>query len=292
MKIDSVGNVLIPPTKIVSNSPVFVSPSAGSTGLTQGALEGKLHLWFTAKRRIVNQNKPIYRAIIEKSTLRLVSMGQTPLSTSNSAYIPITQRKANNLLFLEVLTQFPPPVFEFIRYSVSQLGKSDIILPQDPACGGSCSFGISADGSFFFYSRLIGIQQNQTELILQPLNFNGRPIGSGQVVAKGREFSVLDLSRTLQRQRRYFLYIGRGLYLQQVDAHTGSRIGTRVKITDSVSTAQGGVIDPMGQFVVYADGLQNRYVMWYQALDGTGRPSGARREIASKVAGGLDILKD
>src|SRR5437773_6937275 len=82
MKIDAVGNVLVPPTQVVPNSSGYVSPLGGGTALTDTS-DTKLTMWFPHKHQTKTSRHFIWKALIQKSPLRLLSLERTKLVTTN-----------------------------------------------------------------------------------------------------------------------------------------------------------------------------------------------------------------
>ncbi len=291
MKIDVLGNVLVQPTKVVRNSSVFVSTGSAATALSPGGL-GRIQMWFATKGILPGGNRRIFKAVIEKSSVRLVSMGQTKLSTSNIHNISITQKPRDNFIILQVLTSFPPAQHDWIAYSASRGLRTKWILQVCPD-GVDCRFGLSADGRVLFYSKRK--ESGGFEVFFQPLSPGGLLVGEPEMIARGGNLQdplrAFDVSSILGQGRRYFLYQGGGasVFLQVVDGKTGKKLGERIRVAGNVGEA---VVDPLGRFAIYATGVPSARPVVFQALDGLGNPSGSPKTIAKGIGSGVDIMKD
>lgn len=285
MKFDILGNVVIPPQVIVRNSSVYISPVGGADTLSQGKNE-TVEMWSTAKRSKGPDNQTIFKAVIDKKTLKLLSFKQTNILTAGLATpLVVTQKKFNNFIVLERPSNQPDVGLKIVGHDLANKRPNWFLLD---CLGGTCDFALSADGRAFFYRKSSG--QN-SDLFLQPLNPAGIPAGDPQKIAEG--IALLgDVSNIVQSNKRYCVYvgIGAGLFLQVVDSKTGAKLGERKKIANLASNP---IIDPLGRFVIFSSAGGSVRFLKFQALDSLGNSSGNTRTILPDgFGGGLDILRD
>lgn len=297
MKIDALGNVLVPPTRVFSNSMrlgFFSYPSA--TAISHNNVSGGINLWFQSIKGPRANEYPVLRAVIEKRTLRLTSIRRTALVTSDTSHLQVTQRGQDDFLTLQARN--PDNSHSQVAYPLSVSGavSGPKWLLNNTACF-ECGSRVSSDGRAFVYS------DDKIRIMIQPLGPNGRPSGKAIMVDEGlRIRDPFDVSSMLPLGRRFVVYEGNAgigiiqpLCLRVMDMRTGTRISNRIVIGSGVGHFQPAAIDPLGRFVVYFAGgfYPNYYHLVYQALDATGRRSGMRKTISEKdVCKGVDILKD
>jgi hypothetical protein len=285
MKIDVLGNVLIPPTKIDTKSTGYRSPSFGGTALSRVRQGTRLAMWFPHYHELANGNHVVWKAIIDKSTLRIASLEKTEVRAGNITVISAKQRAKRNFVTVEYYTG--PPDFRHLMLAYSARNPANSWLLQE-CLFGLCTFGVSADGKVFYYSQR-NSGQTRIDLIFQRLDRRGRPTGNPEVVASGSDPFVIDVTSVIGN-KRYFVYGNNNssVLLQVIDAKTGKKVGDKIRIANN-TTIQAGAIDPLGRFVIYYSAKGDINPIYYQALDATGHPSGSRKQIATGFGGGLDI---
>ncbi|MCI0603799.1 hypothetical protein L0156_12390 [bacterium] len=296
MKIDVLGNVLVPPKKAVPGGMGFMSPSSGATALSQTDRFLIMFLPDARAREKDGRLHRVFRAVIEKQTLRLSSLRETGLLTFNSDALQVTQRKKENFIVIQKQD------FDALRYVGIPLSSSSKILagridlfPDSVTC--PCEMGISVDGRIFIF--LDGIGYPPGNLVLQPLDHDGNPV-QGPVIAEKGRVTTADISKRINGDLRFLLYhsniITRKLFLQVLHADTLRPVGEPDRL--ALYTAYGSqtaAIDPLGRFVVYVTGDGHpvgQAMLMFQAVDALGRKSGQPKIIADKVKSGLDILKE
>lgn len=298
LKIDSLGNVLMPATKIFKGSgTAHVGDLGGGTAISSNG--PVLNMWFAGFSGSF-VTFPLYRAVIQKRSLNVLAVFRTPVHISNSEYLGVTHQLTGNFLAVEISES--PPQLDMKRYAafaISGTGamavplQSWLLFPDSGFCDGipSCPENISSDG------RVLVLQKDHpNRVIAQPLGGRGRPIEVPVVIDKGPYLDPLDISDTLHGNRRLVLYSFQGLrsalFVRVVDARTLTSMEKRILVASSVGVGpQEAVIDPRGRFVLYgAEGLM------FQALDETGGPSGSAKSLfkfkdASAVFG-IDIVAE
>lgn len=303
MKIDALGNVLIPPTVVVRNSSQYtVRPDAGAALADNGM--GGLNLWIPTRRGQLTGY--LYRAVIEKRSLKLLSFRQTGIRTVNREHLQVTQSGPAHFLATQTLHVNPERSF-YVGYALSPdgrlLGGRWLLTPGQASCY-DCGMGVNSGGRMFYFAeRQEGPSRHR--VMLQPLDESGHPKGSPYEVAKAERLYLQDVSGIIQSRWRYVLYAvdapselpGEPLFLSVVDTRTHKTVGDRIRVATGAGTiGQNAAIDPLGRFIVYRPLRfgQHSSVDWliFQALDATGHPSGEPKVIATGVNAGIDILKD
>ncbi len=293
MKIDVFGNVLIPARKVVPELG-YASPPYGATALSQ--TDGFLLMWMPERREDPQQptTNAVFRALINKQTLRLVLFRKTKLNVYNKYALQVTQRKQDNFLVLEGLD--PDIGVRYFGVPLSPTGKilpgRLDLFPNPVTC--PCEMGISADGRIFFFRDQIGTKLGK--FVVQRLNHAGDPVQAPAIVATGRT-APADISNRVHGNQRFALYFGYPtLDLQVLDADTLENIGDPVHLAKNTGVGnQTAAIDPHGRFVLYTTATEHpagSRLLMYQALDALGHPSGQPKIIAHNVQSGLDVLKD
>ena len=176
------------------------------------------------------------------------------------------------------------------------------LFPEGVGCvtgpSNLCASGISSDGKVLFFlnqkSGSAGISENG--FALQHLGNRGRPIGIPVIAAKGKNVIPMDVSGVVSQNRRFLLYTNSfsspKLFLQAVDADSFAKIGNQILISSDIYIlGQTAAIDPTGHFVTYIANGGSR-ILFFQAIDILGQPSGVPKIIATKIVSGIDILKD
>ena len=298
MKIDALGNVVVPPRMVLGR--ILAGGGPLGTGSAISSNGGLLNLWVAGLPQGAYVQS-LYSVVIRKDTLKVVSRHKTPVSVVNTDHFGVTNNPSNNFLAVQVLE--PPFQNVVVRNVGYALSESGAVLPgvswffSSPPTSFS-SMNVSSAGKVLLFEN--PIQGHRARwVMLQPLGANGRPVGSPVTIAKGQYIDALDISNTLPGNRRFVLYrvlfgvhggaFHHALFLQVVDAKTLQNIGGRITVAYNVGDPyQQAAIDPVGQFVLYGELLR------FQALDATGHPSGLPKSILpdQPAAGGIDILKD
>jgi hypothetical protein len=275
MKIDALGNIIVPP-KVVITDPYFTVVT-GATALSRNLLSN-LTLWLPGRNRHA-ANFPIRKITIDKATLTVSSREKTGLITNDDNTMSVTQKKGNNFFVLRRLTNRNPIRNDLLAFSTKDPNKSWLLTE---CMQGDCTFVVSADGEMLSYT----VRELRLSVFVQPLGPAGRPIGEPVFIARTNDEIVGDVSRPLKGGKRFCVYEeGASLFLQAIQSKTGKKIGERIRIAGNLGSP---VIDPFGQFVVYIS--QDR--LFFQALDALGNPSGTRKLLATGAGTGVDILKD
>lgn len=294
MKIDALGNVLIPPTVVVRNGGGYTNPGGAGAALFDNG-NGTLSLWIPTLAPRAGLLHHVYRAVIDKRSLRLIFLRETGIQTVNRERLGLAQRGPAHFLADEGQILKDERVL-YVAHQLSATGALDgqhwLLTAPAPPCGG-CGMGLAAAGRTFFFTS--GRQEPEQETaMLQPLDDTGHPKNSPYPVARARHLYLQDVSDQLSASRRYVLYsvlaqrVGQPLFLQVVDTTARMPVGDPIgvgRISDGVG--QAAVIDRLGRFVVFCSPYD---FLVFQALDATGHPSGGPRVIANDVYAGVDIL--
>lgn len=298
LQIDVFGNITVFPKKIIQNSPFYRSPSTAGIAISSHS-EDSLNVWVPDARLLPNGQFAVFRAVINKQTLRTILFRQTTLKTNNPRFIQVTQKAKNNFLALQIYDPEQQAI-EYVAFGISSLG---IPLPlswplsKNPSDCEGCAYALSADGKFIVVADLItDPNANKKRFLVQRLGINGLPVNNAIPLPTGRLASVLDISGPLSNGRRYVIYsqdlgLNQHLFLQVIDSE-GVRIGERILLGADVANFQAGAIEPKGRFVVYVTNKNGLGELVYQALDGTGHPSGQVRKLAANVADGVDVMRE
>ena len=301
LKIDALGNVLIPARKVVPENNGYVSPKYGATALFE--TDRNLIMWIPTEG--VKFNRDLFRAEIDKNTLDLVLFERTKIKTANVTSLQVSQKVENN--FLAVQQAFDPPLQTTQWYSGVPLGENgrksgSTIRLFDGGAGCItaltlfCEMGVSADGRllFFFNQEPSSSGLSEKGFILQRLSKTGRAIGD-PVIHAHQKATPLDVSNRIGANR-FVLYNNPALFVQALRADTLEKFGDPTRISRFIAIGpQTAALDPKGRFVIYITGgghPSGDRLLLFQALDGIGRPSGQPKVIADKVQSGLDILQD
>jgi hypothetical protein len=298
LKIDDIGNVIVAATKVVPNGNGFVSPPYGAT-----AIESRgnfIDMWIPTNGG--NFRHSVFRAVINKRTLELVSLRKLKVKTADAYHLQVTQKKDNN--FLVVQESLDPPLQITQWYSGFPLGPNGTVsgpsfrlYPEGAGCittGSTCPLGISSDGKILFFINLKSGSAGISEqgFIIQKLNSSGHPLRQPIVIVK----SVIpsDVSNRLVGNLRFALYQAHknnpALFIQVFKADTLETVGDPIRVaTHTYSELQTAAIEPSGHFVIYGTGGN----LVFQALDALGHPSGQPINIITgKFGSGLDLVKD
>jgi hypothetical protein len=292
LQIDQFGDVTRQPKQVVGGSKIRLG---GGTSIAKKGGD-QLNVW------TIRGDQRIIRATVDKRTLSLLALKETPLSTSN-LYIQVTQRKRNNFMTVaesrdgrkEVVTAHEisdTGRFTGKRWVIGTPFINDIRTCFD--CG-----GVSSDGGV---ASLVTLTPSlaRRQITVQPLGSrgmaNGDPIIIFSINPRNRFLSGLDVSRKLDTGERLVAYIAPGnkttkLFLRLIDPKTGELKGDPIEIARG---AVGPAIDPAGHFILFnTEKLSPGTVsLVYQALDRTGHPSGQPKIVIRTAATGLDILKE
>lgn len=306
IKIDVLGNIVVAPRKVIDNSPTYSSPQGASTAISNKS-SSQLNMWVPGRLRIIKglYQSCLFRAVIDKQTLNVVSFRRTSAVTLDYTQAQVTQKVRDNFLVIAIGEARPEDDrYEGLRLSpIGALSGQQWRLTSNgtQVRDGYAESAISSDGMVFLFTETISSETglDVIRLRFQRLGVKGYPIGEVGVVPLRREISLLDVSNRIADNRRYILYGVRGrfpgdndLYLQVVNSKTAEKLGSPIRVGNhSNSSPRGAIIDPSGRFVIYATSVIGSLV--YQALDATGHPSGfPQTVVTSDVEGGLDVLKD
>ena len=94
LKIDDIGNVIVPAQKVIQNSRTYVSPQGGGTALTLSG--GSLQIWIPAFSGIFPL--PVFRGVINRKTMQLKSFRKTSVKSASNYYLQATEKTTNNFL--------------------------------------------------------------------------------------------------------------------------------------------------------------------------------------------------
>lgn len=292
MKIDSLGNVLRPPVKVIHPlgsvfRPIFSAHTIANNGSRW------INMWLPANRRLDDLQFAVFRAVIEKNSMRLASLSQTPFRMNDQFVIEASKKKQNNFLLLSVTEHGISNTFSTIKgFAISENGLA--LCSNWPLIAEDQNFsspGLSSDGRILFYTLRVQHTFTRDRLIFQSLGDRGRPIGEPVVIDELRDLLPNEVTGILADSKRYLFFAGGGantdpnLWLQLIDAKSLKKLGPRIFIAPGRVRAAA---DPLGQFVIY-DGFPN---LFFQALDVTGHPSGLPKLLSTGVEGDFDILKD
>lgn len=169
MQIDSLGEVLIPPKRIVNWSRI---DTAESTAVAPDG-PGRLQVWILG-----GFPRNVYRALVSKRNLSLISLKKTNLETeTDAAFIDVTQRPSENFLSLGIPASEAQLLTGFGIGSNGSLDKNGWSLSSTPfgtrdRCWGVCGGGISTDGKGAFILDRSSLEH--TRLFVQKLSFHQR----------------------------------------------------------------------------------------------------------------------
>lgn len=202
------------------------------------------------------------------------------------------RKNKNNFLIRSITVPSPVNPFSTIMgFAVSEKGIA--IGPNWPLIAENQNFsspGVSSDGRILFYTLTVQRTFTRDRLIFQSLGDRGRPIGEPVVIDELRDLLPNDVTGILADSKRYLFFAGGAantdpnLWLQVIDAKSLKKFGPRIFVAPGRIRAAA---DPLGRFVIYG-GLN----LFFQALDGTGHPSGLPKLLSTGVEGDFDILKD
>jgi hypothetical protein len=313
--IDALGNVL---------RTANIKADAGIGGCLSKKSDSRLVQWYLGP---AGPPKYVRQALIDKTKLTTLSHVRTDVLTFGPEYLQITQRPRDNFLVLRIgdfLTAFGVsatgslngtswPLFRSpFRSRYSQYTDS-IITGRG---------GVSADGRFSYFIDLTETEsgtlthRGDSWLFVQRLVL-GKPQGSPILIhslkTSGRSIWCADITNALPGQRRLVVYmvavsrwrssrtpVRDQVFLQVIDANTGSLIGSRIALRsyEELDVEQGLAVDPLGRFFIAGvfepshPGGPTGVV--FQALDATGHISGAARVLSpiEAMAAGIDILQE
>lgn len=323
IQIDAFGNVTIPPKRVVPVGKLGNKLSA--VALAKNGAD-QLALWTFGGLR--NERPALFRVLLSNPSLRFLGITKFPtISTNNLNWLSVTQRLNKNALAVSMETE--PNSFLVGAQLTNQFSNGKMErLSQEPICVNPVGwinrcqypdlFGgvISSDGAYSLLAKTpLPPTPNSTKLFIQKLNGNFIPFGKPNLLtsipqpnASSSYYTGADVTRPLANKKRFVVYgtetasgVGRSrpnqIWLQVVNDE-GTKIEPRISILNAPLADTRGAsniaVDPHGRFVVYAcDVSENeRNVLVFQALDGTGHPSGVHKVIAHDVAlVGIDILE-
>ena len=180
MKIDVLGNILVPPTKIDTKGSGYVSPGFGATALSRAGLATNLTMWFPHMNQLGNGNHVVYKAIINKSTLRVVSIEKTEIRTGDIHLISAKQKAKRNFIVVDFHTGSANFCHDLLAHSAQNPSSSWLL--QECLTEYS-TFAVSGDGRALFYSQP-NLELTRTDLFFQLLGTRGRPVGDPQLIAR------------------------------------------------------------------------------------------------------------
>ena len=306
MQIDALGNIVLPPTKIIE------TPKTHPGYVTALSLNGKkaLNLWFISARFPFK----ISRIVVDKQTLRMKRFVETSLRCPDAFNsLTVTHRIDDNLI------SFPTETSDGIRVAVYPLNEfghvqrpgwflSPLLLP--PACVNNCHGGV--------LSRRLGYwvttnptKSREADLYVQPLGPRGRPAGDPILldrVLNHQSFGIAtfhsaDTTNILSGDRRLVAFIktrvesekGDELIVQSIDAKSANKIGKPIVLNRQEEFPGIAKIDPLGRFVLFftTGDLDTPGGLTYQALDATGHPSGSPKILATNTSeDAMDLLPE
>lgn len=298
MQIDAMGNIHIPPFKVLG-----IPLRSGSVTALSFNGNASLNLWFL--------NDKLYRATIDKKTLRASRFIRTNLKPASltSPSLEVTNRKVNNFVAFAVETSegiqiAACPTNEFGRV----IGKRRIISPPlSSSCDSRCRGGMTANGRLSYWMHENQSNERRIDFFIRPLGAMSYPLRKPVLIdsivkrsSRGTSlFQSADSTGFLPANKRYLVYVESDtrksgahidhLLLQPIDAQTGREIG-EVTILHRAESIGGNVkIDPLGRFVLFGQ-LDQR--LGYLALDSTGRPSGRPKALTDIGSFGIDLLRE
>jgi hypothetical protein len=308
MQMDEFGNVIRQPKVIIPQGKL----GEAQISATALALEGSETIGVWVARR----NSRIIRALIDKKTLSLISINPTNAKTTNPERIQVTQRKMDNFLTIstraldgEVITAFGLRSNGTLNGTRWEL--SPVYIGNQVQCEfiSGCGGGVSSDGKFAFF--VTDPPSFRTNLVLQRLDSRGRTMGNA-VIAASQNIPIggigsIDVTNTLPDGRKFVVYVSKRtassdndgpdiLSLRYVNPKTGAPLGAPIllKTFTKSQTGQTVAVDPSGRFVVFtvAESGNRQLLMFFQALDATGHPSGSWKLLTENAFSGIDILQD
>lgn len=302
MRIDSLGNILLPPVKVER----FKIRTGGVTALSFNGSTA-LNLWFISSR-----HGQIYRAAIDKKTLKTIRFVQTALRgiPLSDPTLDVTNRDKNNFV------SFPVQIGEGIRiaaYPINEfgrvIGKRWFLSP--PLSSPGCYGGVEANGRVSYWMDINPTKERQTDLFIRPLGAIGRPVNDpifidkivSRFARRASIFRAADATGILPGNRRFLVYVKSDppvavekpdrLLLQEIHAMTGKEIGEATILYRDEQIYGNVKIDPFGRFVLFAGAFrQFGQGLVYLALDSNGKPSGNPKALSNLAAGGVDLLHE
>lgn len=216
MKIDAFGNIIDPPSAVLSAAAIGSAP--GATAIAEKGC-CKLLYW------TIGNGGSVFRTIVDKTTLLGNGAKKTSIVAAASIGLQSTQRSTTpKFLALES----PLDTLKAFVVSAKGLPTGSTWRLSPRTDGGHEIGGVSADG-------LVALSVNknapQQQLYLQKLGSGGAPSGNPTIVATQVMISV-DVSNRLTTGTRYVVFVtGNGsVLLQVVDDSTGNKIGGTVGI--------------------------------------------------------------
>jgi hypothetical protein len=306
-QIDSLGNILLPPVKVEK----FTIRTGGVTALSFNDIKA-LNLWFISSR-----NGRIYRAAIDKKTLKTVRFVQTALRgvPVGLPILDVTKRDKNNFISFAVQTTDGVRIAAYPINEFGQvIGKRWFLSPpRSSSCEGGlrCRGGMAANGHLTYWTEINQTKERQTDLFIRPLGALGRPIKDPVFVdsilsrfARGDSFfKAADATGILPGNKRFLVYIKADppvdvpkperLLLQRIDATTGKKIGQATILYRDEQIFGNVKIDPFGRFVLITGSFgQSGPRLGYLALDSNGKRSGNPKVLSNLAVGGIDLLRE
>lgn len=155
MKIDALGNVIIPRTVVVHNGGGYVAPQDSGAGLCDNG-KGALILWIPTRPPLGPILHHVYRAAINKRSLKLISLRKTGVRTANSEHIQVTQSDTIRLLTTVTIRANPPTPF-YVANALSAektlIGQRWLLTNEKALCF-TCGMGLDTGEGFSSLPRL------------------------------------------------------------------------------------------------------------------------------------------
>ena len=296
MKIDQLGNILVPPKAVLAIADVGANTAALSKNGTS-----KLNLYYW------NKAGKLSRVILDNTALNVLSKKNTKIATKDGEFLQVTQKDKGNYILGERLTG-PLALYQISSTHVPKNPGWDIdaniTMTDDEA-------SMSADGLVVATNRSDLDANTPDQLFVQLLDDKGVPQGSAKLIAKYTDIEATDVTNELPNGIRFVVYVVDSgttpddkLFLQKIDS-TGNKKGNKILINtppNREENKQTVAIDPLGRFVVFTIqgdkfGCYGQDILMYQALADTGKKSGPLKVLAgcnysSDDIQSLDILKE
>lgn len=280
MKIDSLGNVTMNPVVVLNNS-----ECQGCAGVMTDGDPGQIVFSLVMNRSGDPSHSEIARSVMNMSTLdasRPQNLGifqsnvSWPVSIQTTQHAPrkffVTEVNDNRARAFGITSQ---GLFDGTKWVANPVVSKGVIMQVGVAPDGGMSWAVNLNNSV-----------PSSKIYLQALNASGLPTGSAKVGGSTLFTLGADISNLLPNGTRLLAYHDAAtaqIQLTVVNGATGKKISPpRVLATGFSAFVQNIAMDAQGRFVVYSTfGACNRHELKFQALDGTGRASGAPKTLVA-----------
>lgn len=287
MQIDASGKVLVPPTDILTRSQTGNNQDR-LTAMAPGPDSGSLFLWVLSENESDEYACPIYRAIVAKNSLQVLSLRKVSILASGAKQSFHATQSGRSFLAFMLGSKGKGTTFMKGAEVGADGMTTGLTWNLSPRTGKETDQGgVSSDGRVGFV-RIDPTTDNLDEVYVTPLKANGLPAGDPTVIVKRHEVEEIDATNMLSGNRRFVVYLDDQnslLFLQVVDGTTLAKQGPVKLIASPDVDADDQIlaIDPLGRFVIYlqvSSSCSGSDIM-YLALDANGNPAGNPKAIAS-----------